>query len=645
MGALDLLLSRRAAAAGVGIGTRENRILPPPDPTPAIPGRIGTGRYKVRKPKDTADDIFSPLTETSFTERTYHDATRVYSHNWLLSVLIRPTKTLTVTSGGGEPRTLKVCLAHESTPASGALGDLLEVSRTASVDWLIKQTNANLSVSGLGLRRLFFAYDRLWTAVTFQRQGRLTVLGLTGSVDYPELHGIVAGTHDLALLERDSGRIRSLSWKRQVSDTLLYLVTQPTYTVLENLHGSAVGQAGTTYETLRRFAGFSGEVKGFHCSTGFYTGPDLTTLLYSASSSAPLYASSRPRLFRFRTADDLVYGDIRIPADAIFNNGVSAPVQGAQLGVASGHIYRDANGVVWNITISYTWNSSARTHSLTVIVNERRDNVFETRVSGSTVIGSGTFADEGITPGLGGDPATLPTGGRWIRSLPDGSAAMFVLERRCLVRIDFSGVGTLPSGAGISAALTYVPRILAVEYSGPAGYGAHHERIYDVVNAYPRNDGTFDLLRYERVFDDVIAISGSYEEGWDKTGSSTFVRTWSVGSESVSLTSTTDAGASLPPGPPPEISFWQTVTRITDGVPAGSPIMSTSPAGDMYFDWDDSYVFVRPDTGPITVTAMPYYVYQGKLVPYGTDYRRVAIDVRNETVHIASSNAAAGVFY
>lgn len=643
MGVLDLLLSRRAAAAGVGIGTRENRVLPPPDPTPAIPGRVGTGRYKVRKPKDTADDIFSPLTETSFAARTYHEATRVYSHNLLISVLIRPTKTLTVTSGGGEPRTLKVCLAHESTPASGALGDLIEVSRTASVDWLIKQTNANLSVSGLGLRRLFFCYDRLWTAVTFQRQGSLSVLGLTGSVDYPELHGIVAGTHDLALLERDSGRVRSLSWKRQISDTLLYMVTQPTYTVLENLHGSAVGQAGTTYETLRRFAGLSGEVKGFHCSTGFYTDTTLGTLIYSAPATAPVYSPTRPRLFRFTSAADLVYGNYRIPCDAVFNNGVSGPVQGALLGVSSEHLYRDANGVVWSITISYTWNSSARTHSLLVYVSGRRDNIFETRPPVTTTIGSGTFADEGITPGLGGDPAALPTGGRWIRSLPDGSAAMFVLERRCLVRIDFSGVGALPTGEGISAALTYVPRILAVEHS--LEDGVEHERIYDVVNAYPRNDGTFDLLRYERVFDDVIAISGSYEEGWDKTGASTFVRTWSVGSESVSLTTTTESGASLPPGPPPEIGYWQTVTRITDGVPAGSPIMSTSPDKDMYFDYDTSYVYVRPDTGPITVTAMPYYVYQGKLVPYGTDYRRVAIDVRNDTVHIAASNAAAGVFY
>lgn len=635
MGVLDLLLSRRSAAAGVGIGTRENRVLPPPEPTPAIPDRVGTGRYKVRKPKDTADDIFSPLTETSFAARTYHDATRVYSHNWLLSVLIRPTKTVTVTSGGGEPRTLKVCLAHESTPAAGALGDLIEVSRTAAVDWLIKQTNANLSVSGLGLRRLFFAYDRLWTDVTFQRQGRSSVLGLTGSVAYPDLHGIVAGTHDLALLERDSGRIRSLSWKRRISDTLLYLVTQTPYTLLENLHGSAVGQAGTTYETLRRFAGFSGEIKGFHCSTGFYDGPALTTLLYSASASAPLYASSRPRLFRFRTADDLVYGALRIPSDAIFNNGVAAPVQGAPLGVASGHIYRDANGVVWAITISYSWNSSARTHSLTVVVNERRDNVFEARVSGSMTIGSGTFADEGITPGLGGDPAALPTGGRWIRSLPDGSAAMFVLERRCLVLINFAGVGTLPSGSGISATLTYVPRILTIENSNEDG--VFHQRIRDIVNAYPRNDGTFDYLISDIIDDSVTTGSGPYVDPYWESFRETFVRKLILESSEVTLTTTVERDSD---------DTTTTYVRSTDGVEFTGTAMSLSPSGDMYYQWDTSYTAVNGvTTGDVTHKAMPYYVYQGELIPYGTDYRRVAIDVRNQTVHIASSNASAGVFY
>jgi hypothetical protein len=65
----------------------------------------------------------------------------------------------------------------------------------------------------------------------------------------------------------------------------------------------------------------------------------------------------------------------------------------------------------------------------------------------------------------------------------------------------------------------------------------------------------------------------------------------------------------------------------------------------MYYEWDTSYTEVDGISGPITNKAMPNYVYQGKLVPYGTDYRRVAIDVRSDSVHIAASNAAAGVFY
>jgi len=640
--ALDLLLSRQAAAAGVGIGTRRNQVLPSPPPTTDIPARVGRGTYALRKSADPYDDIFSPLEETSYAARTYHDATRIYSPNLLISALIRPTKTLTVHSGGGTARNLRLCFAHGATPAAGVSGDLVETSRSTSVDWLIKQTNANLSVSGLGLRRLFFCYDALWTDITFNRQGRSSVLGLTGTVTYPELHGIVAGTHDLALMARDSGAIRSLSWKRRVSDTLLYLVTLTPYGVLENLHNSAVRQAGTTYETLRRFSGLSGEVKGFHCSTGFYTDTTLSTLIYSAPATAPVYSPSRPRLFRFTTAADLVYGAYRIPCDAVFNNGVSGPVQGAPLGVASGHIYRDANGVVWSITISYTWTSGPRTHGITVVVNERRDNIFETRVSGSTLIGSGSFADEGITPGLGGNPAALPTGERWIRSLPDGSAAMFVLERRCLVRIDFSGVGALPSGAGIVAALTYIPRILVNEHTNDDG--VEHSRIKDIVNAYPLADNTFDLLTHDRVFDSITTLSGNYSDGWDWTINETFVRTWATGSASVTLT-TTVAAFTHATGAPDFPTSWDSFVRDTDGVPAGAPVMSVSPNQDMYFDWDTSYTIVSGVSGAVTSKAMPNYVYQGKLVPYGTDYRRVAIDVRSDSVHIAASNAAAGVFY
>jgi hypothetical protein len=131
--ALDLLLSRQAAA-GVGIGTRRNQVLPAPPPTTDIPERIGRGPYKLRKAADPYDDIFSPLSETSYAARTYHDATRIYSPNLLISALIRPTKTITVQSGGGTARTLKICFAHGATPAAGVSGDLVETSRSTSVD-------------------------------------------------------------------------------------------------------------------------------------------------------------------------------------------------------------------------------------------------------------------------------------------------------------------------------------------------------------------------------------------------------------------------------------------------------------------------------------------------------------------------------
>jgi len=633
--ALDLLLSRQAAAAGVGIGTRRNQVLPAPPPTTEIPERIGRGPYKLRKAADPYDDIFSPLSETSYAARTYHDATRIYSPNLLISALIRPVKTITVQSSGGTARTLKLCFAHGATPAAGVSGDLVEISRSTAVDWLIKQTNANLSVSGLGLRRLFFCYDALWTDITFNRQGRSTELGLNGTVTYPELHGIVAGTHDLALLERDSGAIRSLSWKRRVSDTLLYLVTLTPYGVLENLHNSAVRQAGTTYETLRRFSGLSGEVKGFHCSTGFYTDTTLSTLIYSAPAGAPVHASSRPRLFRLTTAADLVYGAYRIPCDAVFNDGVSGPVQGAPLGVASGHIYRDANGVVWNITISWTWNPTPRTHSLLVYVSGRRDNIFETRVDVFTTIGSGTFADEHTwsvdhyVPAV--SAATPPY--YWIRSLPDGSEAIFVCESRCLVKIAFSGVGDLPSGSGIVATLTQITRMEYYDYTstGDAPFLTQHEHKREKHNAYPNVDNTWSYLTLEIIADSVVTPI-SYDV---RHSHQDLQETYAVGAASITQNATYDSEIA---------AFEYNIVATATG------IVTPSVTG---ISANDRYALVRPEytqalpSDPLVITykTPSQYVYQGFLVDTGVDPLRVAIDIRNAAVHIAATNAAAGVFY
>jgi hypothetical protein len=129
----------------------------------------------------------------------------------------------------------------------------------------------------------------------------------------------------------------------------------------------------------------------------------------------------------------------------------------------------------------------------------------------------------------------------------------------------------------------------------------------------------------------------SNREDWTFAG--TLVRTLTVGSEEITLT-TNETGSYFT-----FYDTWYNYTRETDGVVVSGGLMSSSPSGDMHFYWDSNFTRAAGVDGPITVKAMPNYVYQGEIIPYGTDYRRVAIDVRNDTVHIAASNAAAGVFY
>lgn len=69
MGTLDLLLSRKALAAGVGLTTRRNKVLPPAAVDPSIPARIGAAiPQKNTVPAETVEDrtfIFSLFNGTS----------------------------------------------------------------------------------------------------------------------------------------------------------------------------------------------------------------------------------------------------------------------------------------------------------------------------------------------------------------------------------------------------------------------------------------------------------------------------------------------------------------------------------------------------------------------------------------------------
>lgn len=637
MTVLDLLLSRRAAADGVGIGTRRNRVLPPAVENPAIPERVGRGAYKVRKPKDGADDIFSPLVETSFAARTYHALTRLWSHNRLLSLPIRPVKTISVQSGGASPKTLKICLAHEATPASGVYGDLTETTREAVSDWLIKQTNA--TVTNMGLRRLFFCYDQRWDSMIFQRKGQSSQLFLSGAASYPELHGLVAGVHDHALTIFDRGAIQDLSFRRRTTNTLLYISFLATFGFLENLANTAVRQAGDTYEARRRLAGFNASVRGFCASSGFYTETDRATLIYPVTKSEPVYSAARPRHYKFVSEPDLVFGNIRLPSDAIFNNGACGPVQPMTLS-DSDHLYRDGNGIVWQIIVSWSWNSAPKTHTLKVYVVRRYDAFMENPPAGFTLLAEQTFPDENQWAGDHyNTPTTTAPAYTWLRNLPNGREAMWIAEHHCLVKIAFSGDGAEPTGAGIVVTMTQIHRMQHYSYTSvppteaAPGYTDEHKR--EILNAYALPDNTWSYLVYDQLYRYDAEIVEYIPENWTILWSQTVVTNrLETESEAITQTYTTRYDLYLP--------STSIESGTTNGTVAGPSLGSFE---------NDKYVMGRTEfvkTNDVIAWGDTKYVgtfHQGKVVPFGTDVRLAAINPRDGSVYIAPSAAAAGVFY
>lgn len=580
-------------------------------------------------------DIKSPLTETNYSLRTFHDETRVWSNNRILSMVVSPTRTINVQSGDIPPKTLRICLGHGSSAASGLPEDLVEIAREQAADWLIKQTSCNLT-SG-GLKRLFYAYDARWDSITFKRGCATTQFLLIGTTDYPEVHGYVSGVQDHALTETDLGAIRSLSFSRSGSGTLLYVSFLSPYGFIENLKNLMVRQSGNTYEPRRRFSGFSASIKGFHTSTGFYTDTSLSTLVYAVSSGAPRYNPVLPRYYKFVDAADLVYGNYRLPCDAIIQGVDMAPVQPIQLGTTE-HLYRDGNGIVWVIVVSWTWGYSAHTHTLKVYVQKRFDKFMENPPAGVTVLAEETFVDEQEWGGSAYHSVgtTIPPY-TWLRSLPNGTEAFWVCERRCFIRIQFSGNGTEPTGSGISATLTQVGRMQ--EYSYETDSGGHDTYTYatqnELLNVYPTATNNWEYLieEYNLVYNaewhEIDPGHGYIEHAL--TSQTRGLRRAGVSVTQVIATEYYSDGG----------TGWgsDTVVSGTAGV-SGLAVF----ANDEYVLGGQESVMVA---GVVTNGAIKYKgtFTRGHLVGFGTDTRLVAINPRDDSVHIAANNASAGVFF
>ncbi len=391
---LGLLLSRRAAAAGVGIGTRENKILPPPALTPEIPERPGRGVPRLRRPRTIIEceieDMLSPLTEGSYAARTYHAEERIWSHNGLYSIPKKAIKSITVTSGDGKTR--RMCFSDRTTAAARvAETDIVEASRT----WTTSNHAQRVNISGTFF---LFAFDQRLDGIGFGGKcGRPFTISFFPTGGSASIHGSVFGAHVLNVAQFTANRLMTLLCKTDDTLAKFQISLASPGKLFEEFEEAIWARLNTTtspaphapFPWQRKIKAFGG-TKGFLRVDGalftdetLATRIDTVTHLGTGNSTTVL-----PRYFKFTTNTDYVAVGTEkiIPGDAIINmNNIpypegtyTTPFNNSSSLLKYEHLFKTAAGEVWKIYVQFTAGTgSTLTDSYRVYLGTRFDRALD----------------------------------------------------------------------------------------------------------------------------------------------------------------------------------------------------------------------------------------------------------------------------
>lgn len=121
MSALDLYKSRKALAAGVGLSTRRNKVLPPAAVDQPIPARIGKGGRPADVPLESC--LLGPIIETYMSERTWHaDTPTIRSSDYIFHIVVKHLKRARCTRNGvGTSSDIDVYFSSPATTAESVL--------------------------------------------------------------------------------------------------------------------------------------------------------------------------------------------------------------------------------------------------------------------------------------------------------------------------------------------------------------------------------------------------------------------------------------------------------------------------------------------------------------------------------------------
>jgi len=487
--ALDLLLSRQAAAAGVGIGTRRNRVLPAPPPTTNIPGRTGTADYALRKsvPVCVPEDLMSPLTETSYAARTYHATRRQYSTNGVYSFPLKPINRITVSTGDGLPKTRALCMAADdgSTGLRVLEHDIIETGRTYTAAAKVQRVYINGTYIPV-------AFDARLSAISFGGKcGRPFSLQVYPTGGVAAEHGSIFGAHVLGTATITSARVMGLNAKTTGTlkkfeivlaspGKLVERIEDAAWTVLNSLVTPLPNEEFPWNRRVHRFAG----LRCFQRVNGnIYTDQTLSTLIDATARPASFGADTEfpPRYFKLTANADYTSPSTNyvFPSDAIFPRRMFCFPEAVYTGrmnpfrlLPTDHIFKCAAGQVWRVGVTITAGAGS-TDNFKIYLRNRFDSFLESSTTVDRLIGEVNAKNWSAYPAAPADAPTKRPTTYAITSKPDGSEAYVLAywddtsitpasdRRRTLtsvLRVELSETGASDpaTGVGISTAITEV---------------------------------------------------------------------------------------------------------------------------------------------------------------------------------------------
>ena len=429
------------------------------------------------------DGLMAPLIEGNWSIRGYYDEVRVWSNCGHRSHLLKPIRTITVTSSDPEPVTLNLCLSNDTILASGGSGDLVEISRATITPTVTAEFIPARDSVGGGTELMAYYTDKEVSSITFSRGGASSTFVISPlGINSGTVPGMITGTNVAWYIDSELGPLLNLYTANTETDKQVDIYFDSPGGFLEAIKTEFLPNFYNTIGTFpanKNIKAF-GMIKGYNTPVGFFTDESMTSQI---SSTRAQYVASGARhdyrYYKFSGNPDVQVTNTNkvIPGDLMmFPN-----------------VYKDPSGAVW--VISFTAEvvaGQSRKLRCSLRITKRFDKYLEgaqpnlSILIGTLDVDDETYRTHWIEQGIfvAKDAESIPDfatgiateyrnsedsasgyGFVYYSTTPGAPLYIHNFATAAVVSISISGTGHPDTGVGITATMTEVPVVIENVYA------------------------------------------------------------------------------------------------------------------------------------------------------------------------------------